>query len=99
MPLNLDRDERASKRARNNQRIHMCAENEEERRDKATDESKKKDAKTTTATVTTPNEFMNMRLSGLWSPVWQARLHPCPLPHPRWREYATGCHGNNGRKW
>lgn len=40
MPLNLDRDE-TSERTGNNQRIQrMCGENEEERRDKATDETK-----------------------------------------------------------
>lgn len=60
----------------------MCGGNEEERRDKATTKpNEKRDAKTTTTeAVTSPNEFMNMRLSGLRSPVWQARLHPCPLP-------------------
>lgn len=77
----------------------MCGGNEEERRDKATTKpNEKRDAKTTTTeAVTSPNEFMNMRLSGLRS----GRLVyiPVPCPPARWREYATGCHGNNGRKW
>lgn len=86
--------------------------NAEERRDKAT-KANEKDSKaattttivTATAAVTTPNEFMNMRHSGLWSSVsglagsfTSLSLSPPPHPSPG-REHATGCHGNNGRKW
>lgn len=107
MPLNLDRDERA----RHNQRVPSTL-NAEERKDKAT-KANEKDSKaatttttaTVTAAVTTPNEFMNMRHSGLWSSVsglagsfTSLSLSPPPHPSPG-REHATGCHGNNGRKW
>lgn len=40
----------------------------------------KKDAKKTTATVTTPNEFMNLRLSGLAGSFTSLSLAPSPLP-------------------